>query len=112
MSAKQVNIDKWESIPCECGKMAKKSKLSYKHYEVRGWKCNKCGKEYIHPEDSLKVSRLEKLKKEKVRVKVGVVGQSMVIRIPKELSGIYGLKRGESVTLTPATLRKLNIEKE
>lgn len=112
MSAKQVDINKWELIPCECGKMAKKTSLRYKHYEVRGWKCNKCGKEYVHPEDSFKVSRLEKLKKETVKVKVGVVGQSMVIRIPKELSGLYGLKRGEEVTLTPDTLRKLNIEKE
>lgn len=112
MSAKQVDIDKWDTIPCECGKMAKKTSLRYKQYEVRGWKCVKCNREYIHPEDSLKVSKLEKLKKEKVRVKIGVVGQSTIIRIPKKITGLYDLKKGEEVTLTPATLRKLSIEKE
>jgi hypothetical protein len=112
MSARQVDIDKWESIPCECGTMAKRATLHYKHYEVRGWQCGRCGKAYIHPENSLKVNKLEKLKREKVKVKVGVVGESMMIRIPKEVSGLYGLKKGEEVTLIPDTLRKLHIEKE
>ena len=111
MSVKQVDIDKWESIPCECGKKAKKSIIKYKEYEVRGWKCS-CGKSYIHPEDSLKISKLEKLKKHGVKVKVGIVGQSMVIRIPKELSEIYGFKKGKNIELVPENLKRLGIVKE
>lgn len=112
MSAKQVNINKWKEIPCECGKMAKKATLRYKHYEVRGWKCSACKREYIHPEDSIKISRFEKIRKVRMRVKVGVVGQSKVIRIPKELSDVYGLEKGEKVELVPETLKKLGIRKE
>jgi len=112
MSAKQVNIDNWESIPCECGKKAKSSIIKYKEYEVRGWKCQSCGEKYIHPEDSLKISKLEKLKKKGIKVKIGVVGQSIVIRIPKVLSEIYGFKKGKEIELVPENLKKLDIVKE
>ncbi len=112
MSAKQVNIDKWESIPCECGKKAKRSLIKYKEYEVRGWKCSSCKRSYIHPEDSLKISKLEKLKKEGIKVKVGIVGQSIVVRIPKALSEIYGFKKGNEIELIPENLKRLEIVKE
>ena len=109
MSAKQVDINRWEEIPCECGDMAGKSAIKYKSYEVRGWICKKCGKEYIHPEDSLKISKLEALKKNGIRVKVRTVGQSLVITLPKELVDIYGLEKGEIVELTPENMRKIEI---
>lgn len=112
MSAKQVNIDEWESIPCECGKKAKRSVIRYKEYNVRGWKCSSCNKEYIHSEDSIRISRLENLKKKGVKVKVGVVGQSIVIRIPKDLSEIYGLEKGDEIELIPENLKRLEIVKE
>ncbi len=112
MSAKQVDIDKWESIPCECGKKAKRSIIKYKDYDVRGWRCSSCRGSYIHPEDSLRISKLEKLKKHKVKVKVGIVGQSMIIRIPKELVEIYGFKKGKEIELVPGNLKRLEIVKE
>ncbi len=112
MSAKQVNIDKWESIPCECGKKAKLAVLKYKEYEVRGWKCASCKRSYIHPEDSLKISKLEKLKKEGIKVTVGMVGHSLIIRIPKELGDIYGLHKGSEIELVPENLKRLEIVKE
>ena len=109
MSAKQVDINKWESIPCECGSMAGKSTVKYKDYEVRGWVCKKCKKEYAHPEDSIKISKIEALKKNGLRVKVRTVGQSLVITLQKELVELYGLEKGEMVELTPENLRKIEI---
>jgi hypothetical protein len=106
MSVKQLNIDKWDKIPCECGKMAPQSRLQYKGYNVRGWKC-RCGKEYIHPADSVRISKLEQM--EPIKVTVGIVGQSTVIRIPKGMSEVYQLRKGEQVELIPESLQRLEI---
>lgn len=110
MSAKQVDINRWKEIPCECGAMASKSTVKYKEYEVRGWICKKCKKEYIHPEDSLKISKLEALKKNNVKVKIRTVGQSLVITLPKEIAELYGLEKGEIVSLSPGNLKRIEIE--
>ena len=109
MSVKQVDINKWNEIPCECGSMASKSAVKYKDYEVRGWICKKCKKEYMHPEDSIKISRLEELKKSGIKVKIRTVGQSLVITLPKELANLYGLEQGETVELSPENFRKIEI---
>ena len=109
MSAKQVDINRWEEIPCECGHMASKSTVKHKDYEVRGWVCKKCKKEYIHPEDSIKISKLEALKKTGIKVKIRTVGQSLVITLPKELAELYELEQGEMVELTPENLRRIEI---
>jgi len=109
MSQKQiVNLDSWKEIHCQCGGKAKKTSVKYKNYEVRGWKCGKCGEEYIHPEDSVKISQIEKLKKG-VSVVVGQLGASRIIRIPKEFVDIYSLEKGEQVQLVPETLHALEI---
>lgn len=90
--------------------MARRSTVAYKGYEVRGWACRKCKKEYLHPDDSLKISKLEELKKAGVRVKIRTVGQSLVITLPKELAELYGLEQGETVELVPGSLRRIDIE--
>ena len=110
MPAKQVDINRWEEIPCECGRMASRSTVKYKEYEVRGWVCKKCKKEYIHPEDSLKISKLEALKKSGMKVKIRTVGQSLVITLPKEIAEIYGLEKGETVELVPGSMKRIDIE--
>ena len=110
MSAKQVDINQWEEIPCECGNMASKSTVKYKDYEVRGWVCKKCKREYLHPEDSLKISKLEALKKNHIRVKIRTVGQSLVITLPKEIAELYGLEKGETVELSSEGLKKIGIQ--
>lgn len=107
MGLKKTNS--WNEIPCECGDMASRSSVKYKDYEVRGWTCRKCRKEYIHPEDSLKISRLEALKKSNVRVKIRTVGQSLVITLPKKISELYGLEKGETVRLSPDGMKKIEI---
>ena len=116
MSAKQhiknVDLDEWEKIPCSCGRFAKRTKLKYKGYQVRGWKCE-CGETYIHPQDSMRVSFIEKMKREKsekIEVKVGKLGASLVIRIPKQLEELYTIKQGEKIELVPEDLQTISIE--
>lgn len=110
MSAKPVDVNRWEQIPCECGGMASRGAVKYKNYGIRGWVCKKCKKEYIHPEDSLKISKLEALKKSRVRVKIRTVGQSLVITLPKEIAELYDLQKGETVELSPESMKKIEIE--
>lgn len=110
MQAKQVDISQWKEIPCECGNMASRSTIKYNDYEIRGWICKKCMKEYIHPEDSLKISKIEALKKSGIKVKIRTVGQSLVITLPKELAEVYNLEKGEMVELVPESLKKIEIE--
>src|SRR3989339_500737 len=109
MSAKQVDINQWKEIPCECGGMASRGTVKYKSYEIRGWVCAKCKKEYIHPEDSMKISKLEELKKSNPSVKIRTVGQSLVITLPKEIVDVYDLEKGEIVRLNPENLKKIEI---
>ncbi len=104
----KVDVNKWEKIPCECGEFAEKGKVKFKEYKVRGWVCKKCGKEYIHPKDSARISALEKLKKG-TAVKVGTLGQSFIIRIPKEMAELYKIEKGEKVKLVPEDLKKIEI---
>ncbi|MBI5332219.1 MAG: AbrB/MazE/SpoVT family DNA-binding domain-containing protein [Candidatus Aenigmarchaeota archaeon] len=112
MLAKQVDISKLAEIPCECGETAKAAALNYKDYLVKGWKCKSCKKEYISPEDSLKISEFERMKKSGLKVKVAEIGQSLAIRIPKPLAEIYNLTKGETVNLRPENLKKIEIEFE
>ncbi len=104
-----LDINRLEEIPCECGGKASRSTVKYKDYEVRGWVCKKCKKEYINPEDSLKISKMEALKKSGVKVKIRNVGQSLVITLPKELAELYGLQKGETVELSPENFKKIEI---
>jgi len=106
---KTVDLDSWEEIPCSCGRSASAATLQYKEYRVRGWKCE-CGEQYIHPQDSLKISFIEKLKHEKIEVKVGKLGASLVIRIPKQLEDLYKIKQGEKIELVPEDLQTISIE--
>ncbi len=105
-----INLDKWEKIPCSCGSFAVKGTLTYKKYSVRGWVCKKCGEKYIHPQDSMKISVFEKLKKKNFAIKVGTLGSSFVIRIPKEFAAIYSIEKGRQVILKPESLRNIQIK--
>ena len=104
-----IKLENWKRIPCECGSFATAGAIQYKEYSVRGWKCKKCKREYIHPEDSLKISRMEKLKKG-ISVTVGQLGASYIIRIPKNVAEIYKIKKRESVTIVPERTNSIEIK--
>lgn len=67
-------------------------------FKVRGWKCPKCKEEYYEGDDINKVLVYNKLKKG-IPVKVGVLGSSLVMRIPKEVSETFNIKKGKEVVL-------------
>ena len=86
-----------------------KKKFVFGGVEVRGWECEKCGESDIHGKDAQKVLVLNKLKKG-IPVKVGELGESLIIRFPKELAEYYNIEKGESLVLKAETDKKIEID--
>jgi len=82
-----------------CGQVAKPAKLKFQGDEINGWKCT-CGEEYFDPEEAERILLLNKLKKQKVRVKVGQVRSNIILRIPKAMAEALRIKKGDIVSLT------------
>ena len=89
-----------EGMKCvTCGRVAKPARLRFQGNEVSGWKC-KCGEEYFDPEDAERILLLNKLRKQKISVKVGQVKSNIILRIPKAMAEALRMKKGDIVTLT------------
>ena len=82
-----------------CGSTAVPATLRFQGSEIKGWKC-KCGEEYFEPEMAERILLLNKLKKQKVQIKVGQIRSNMILRIPKAMAEALGIKKGDVVTLT------------
>lgn len=67
---------------------------------AKAWKCLKCGELVLEPQAAQKALLFNKLRRG-VKVKVGVLGNSLVMRFPKELVQLIGLKKGSEVTVRP-----------
>jgi YgiT-type zinc finger domain-containing protein len=102
---------------CEEGKLKKKI-VSYKIYGVELGKfpahvCSKCGEEWFDEETALKIEKLEKekglfgLSKE---TKISYSGNSLIIRIPKEIADFMKLEKETSVLIHPDGENKLSME--
>lgn len=92
--------DEWNALP-ECHKccvVMRKQAFAMAGFRVRGWKCPKCREEIYLGEDINKVLVYNKLKKG-IPVKIGSLGSSLVMRIPKEISSAFGIKKGKEVIL-------------
>lgn len=63
-------------------------------FEVRGWKCKKCGEGIILGEDAQKAFVFNQLKKG-IPVKLGTLGNSYIIRIPKRVYDALEMKNKE-----------------
>jgi hypothetical protein len=66
---------------------------------ARGWRCAKCGEEYLHPEDSLRISAIRNLKAKPIEAAVMMAGNSFAIRIQKEAAIALALKIGEKIKI-------------
>ena len=85
-------------MECACGGIAGEFITEFKGFKIRGWKCNKCAEEFLDPREIEPILKINKLLKEhKLKAKVGVVGNSITLRIPKPLATAYKLKKGEEV---------------
>lgn len=79
-------------------------------FEIRGWKCSKCGEEAFHGEDAEIYLLYKKLQKTPVKAKVGVLGKSTVLRIKKEIVEVLGLEKGDEIRIKIEPPRKVVIE--
>jgi len=92
--------DLWnaEHICHECGIKMEKKRFKLEGILVRGWKCKKCHETILHPEDAQRVLVLNKLKAG-IPVKVGELGSSLIVRLPKQIAEYYHIKAGKIVSL-------------
>lgn len=88
-----------KDMKCSCGKIAKHTYTNIEGYRVKAWKCKTCGEEYLDSADAEFLLLLKKMKKKPLTAKVGVLGGSYIIRIPKEIVEFMGIERGEEAKI-------------
>lgn len=91
-----------KSYTCECG-----GEMSIAEIEISSgiksaaYKCEKCGKtEFTEEQMREALRKKEKAIKTVVTRKIGEIGGSLVIRIPKSVESQMKLKSGKEVNLT------------
>jgi YgiT-type zinc finger domain-containing protein len=102
---------------CEKGKLSKKTVS----YEIYGTKigdfpanvCSKCNEQWFDEATALKI---EKLEKEKglfgisKKSKISYSGNSLIVRIPKEIARFMKIKKAKEISIYPQGKDKLVIE--
>lgn len=102
--------DLWEAKhKSVCGTVMKKKTFALDGIKVRGWECPKCDESVLHPHDAQRVFVLNKLKRG-IPVKVGELGNSLIMRIPKEIAEFYNLSKGEAVMFKAEGPKTMEIE--
>lgn len=102
----------------ECGGAIVKSDVDFKLYGVSLGKfpaqtCSKCGEECFDEKTS---EHIDTVAKEKglwglsATSRIGVAGDSFIIRINKRLAEFLDLKKGEEVSLRPESKNKIIVE--
>ncbi len=100
---------KKEKMKCvKCGGWAEETTLTVDGFRMRAWKCGACGEEYLHPEDAERALVLNKYKKG-IKVKVGTLGESTIVRIPKELASALGLRKGKEVEIKSKDAKHIEV---
>lgn len=78
--------------------MKPEKNLKFNQYRLDGWKCS-CGEQYYNPEQAEKILLINKLKKSKIKAKLGQIRSNLILRLPKDFEIALGLKKGEEVEL-------------
>ena len=91
-----------------CNKIMEKKELIIEGVKVRGWECNKCNETVLHPEDAQKMFIFNKLKRG-LKVKIGELGQSLIIRFPKEAADFYKITKGKDIILKAEDMKKIEL---
>lgn len=84
----------------ECGGKLEKVSVKREKIELEAWKCSKCGEEYYPSEQITKFEIMTGRMKKYVR-KARIVGMSIVVTIPKELTEKYDIEQGELLYFEP-----------
>ncbi len=83
----------------ECHKDMERVTDTFHGFEVEAWKCPHC-KEIVYDEHVIQpILHYNKLKDEKLAVKVGILGKAKMFRFPKIVEQIYGIHQGEKLKL-------------
>jgi hypothetical protein len=85
-------------LKCECGGKMEKTTIDWRGIKARGWKCQKCGEELVHPGDAQKALDMERArKKNQLTVKLRKVGKSNVVTVPQAIMEAENLKEGQAL---------------
>ncbi|MBI5225439.1 hypothetical protein HY989_06230 [Candidatus Micrarchaeota archaeon] len=98
-----------DNLKCYCGGSATPSEIRMEGLKLRGWKCKECGETYLHPDDSMRISAIRKLKSKPFEATVAKAGNSFAIRIQKEAAVALALKIGEKIKFTIEGPKNANI---
>ena len=84
----------------ECDGEVKKSSIVKKGIVLEAWECQKCGEKYIPSREMSRYEILTGRRKTHVR-KVGPIGASLKITIPKDIAEKFGIGEGELLYFEP-----------
>lgn len=102
--------DLWDAVhKCtKCNVVMKRKDMIVEGEKVRGWECVKCDETVLHPQDAQRMLLLSKLKRG-MTVKIGELGKSLVVRIPKEVATLCKLSKGEQITIKAESENKIEL---
>ncbi len=102
--------DLWNAVHrcTKCVETMKKKIFMIEGVEVRGWECSRCKETVLHSEDAQKMFVFNKLKKG-LSVKVGGLGKSLIVRIPKEVAEFYNISKGGEIKLKAGSFNKMEL---
>ncbi|MFH1650114.1 MAG: AbrB/MazE/SpoVT family DNA-binding domain-containing protein [Candidatus Woesearchaeota archaeon] len=84
----------------KCGKNMKYKKgIPFNGEYIDGFVCA-CGEIYFDPEQIERVLVANKLRKQKMKAKLGRNRSNLILRLPKDVEAVLGLKQGEEVELS------------
>ena len=103
--------DLWEAEHrcTNCNSTMKKEFISMEGMKVRAWKCIKCDEIVLHPGDAQKMLVFNKIK-HGIPVKIGALGESLIMRFPKEVAEFYKISKGEEVVIRAEDTKKLKLD--
>ena len=81
-----------------CNIFMKRIKDNFQGFKVNAWQCQKC-KDIVYDEADIQpILKYNKLRSsKKVTSKVGVLGKSKILRIPKSIEQIYNITKGKKI---------------
>ena len=82
----------------KCNIVMRKIIDNFEGFKVNAWLCTKC-KDIVYDEADIQpILKYNKLKtSKKVASKVGILGKSKIIRIPKSVEQIYNITKGKKI---------------
>lgn len=102
------DIWKAKHICHNCNIKMVKKKVLIEDMFVRAWECKKCKEIVLHQEDAQKMLIFNKLK-QGLPVKIGKLGEALMMRLPKEVIQFYNIGKGEDVILKAESKHRFEV---